>query len=298
MTPVSRIALGSVAVGITVLLLKLAAWQITGSVAILSDAVESVVNIAAALVALLAVRLADKPADTEHPFGHGKAEVLSAVVEGVMIVLAALFILRAVWLAEPVSLSISTSWPGLILLGLATGLNAVWAQHLIRKASALNSPALVADGRHLWADVVTTIGVATGFVLAAATGIWFLDPLIAVGVALHVLWSGWRLVRESTSALLDEALPAETLGQITDIIACEAAGALQAHGLRTRAAGRATFIEFHLIVAGDMSVRDAHDICDRLEDALAQALPGSQTVIHLEPDHKAEADDDIIRPRD
>jgi cation diffusion facilitator family transporter len=283
---------------VAVLLLKLAAWGVTGSVAVLSDAVESIVNVAAALLALGAIRLAEKPADAEHPFGHHKAEVLSAVFEGVLIVLAALFILRAVWLAEPMATELPVA--GLVLLALATAINAAWARTLLARGTALGSPALVADGRHLWADVVTTLGVAAGVVLAALTGLWWLDPVIAVGVALHVLWSGWQMVRASLSSLMDEALPPEILARVTRILAKEATGALQIHDLKTRVAGRASFIEFHLIVPGDMPVSAAHDICDRLEEALADALPGAETVIHLEPDSKAETEQEsqgaIIRP--
>jgi cation diffusion facilitator family transporter len=296
LTQAARLALGSIGIGTLVFALKLLGFWVTGSVAILADAVESVVNIAAALAALVAIRVADRPADTQHPFGHHKAEFLSAVLEGVLIVLAALFILSEVYGATRAPGPLEGAGLGLALILGATVLNGLWSRHLVRRGTALGSPALVADGRHLWADVMTTLGVGAGLVLASFTGWWFLDPLIAALVALHVLWVGWRVMGSAVSGLMDEAVPPEVLARIRDTIRDAATGAEQVHDLKTRHAGRAIFIEFHLIVQGDMTVHDAHAICDRLEAALARALPGSQTVIHLEPGHMAETDGDLIEP--
>lgn len=284
-------------VGILVLALKLGAWWMTGSLAVLSDAIESIVNVAAAIVALWAVWLADRPADTEHPYGHHKAELLSAVFEGVLILLAALFILHAVWVTEPQRLLPQIAWPGLLLMGLATLLNVAWARYLILRGRVLRAPALVADGQHLWVDVITTVGVVLGILLAVFTGHWWLDPLLAAIVALHVLWSGGRLLCGSLSSLLDAALPPEALERVQAAISEEAGGALEAHDLRSRVSGRVTFIEFHLIVPGDMLVREAHMICDRLEEAILKVQPGSQTVIHLEPEDQAERGDNVIVPK-
>ncbi|MBW7920881.1 MAG: cation transporter [Rubellimicrobium sp.] len=282
-----RIAIGSLLVGGVVLVLKLLAWWMTGSVALLSDALESTVNLATALATLVALVVAGRPADAGHPFGHTKAEFFSAVLEGVMIIIAALFILRAAWLGYQAGSVPEAPVEGVLVNGLATVLNGVWAWILIRHGRASRSPALIADGRHLWTDVVSSVGVALGVLLAIATGWWVLDPLLAALVALNILWSGTMVMRESLSGLMDEAAPEEALALIRDTIARHASGAIEAHDLKTRQAGQATFVEFHLVVPGRMTVFDAHEICDRLEAAIARALPGARVVIHIEPEHKS-----------
>ncbi|PWJ16503.1 cation diffusion facilitator family transporter [Jannaschia seohaensis] len=287
MSPTLKIAAGSLLVGLIVLGLKLMAWWMTGSVALLSDALESTVNLATAFAALVAIRIAARPADANHPFGHHKAEFFSAVLEGVMIIVAALFILRAAWDGFQSPRALDAPIEGLLVNGLATVLNAVWAAVLVRQGGRLKSPALVADGRHLWADVVTSAGVAVGVLLALATGWWVLDPLLAALVALNILWSGSRVVKQSLSGLMDEAVPDATLAEIRHVIATEAGGAVEAHDLRTRHAGSATFVEFHLVVPGEMSVFDAHEICDRVEAAIGRAVPETRVTIHVEPEHKS-----------
>jgi cation diffusion facilitator family transporter len=157
---------------------------------------------------------------------------------------------------------------------------------LIRQGRALKSPALVADGKHLWTDVLTSVGVAIGVLLAILTGWWLFDPIMAALVAVNILWSGSRVVKESLSGLMDEAVPENTLERIRDMISEQADGAVQAHDLRTRHAGRMTFVEFHLVVPGDMTVFDAHEICDRIEAAIGKAVPDTQVTIHVEPEHK------------
>ena len=282
-----KLAVGSLVVGCVVLGLKTLAWWMTGSVALLSDALESTVNLATAFTALVAIRFAARPADASHPFGHHKAEYFSAVLEGVMIVVAAIFILREAYdgLLSPRVLDAPVE--GLLVNSGATVVNAAWAWVLVRWGRRLRSPALVADGKHLWTDVLTSAGVAIGILLALVTGWWILDPLMAALVAVNILWSGSRVVKESLSGLLDEAVPEETLQRIRDLISTNAEGAVEAHDLRTRHAGSATFVEFHLVVPGDMTVFDAHEICDRVEAAIARAVPGSRVTIHVEPEHKS-----------
>lgn len=281
-----RLAIGSVFVGILVLGIKFLAWWITGSVALYSDALESTVNVATAIAALIAIRIAARPADAEHPYGHHKAEFFSAVLEGVMIIVAALLILREAYLnlLHPVALDLPVE--GLIVNGGATVINALWAWVLVTRGRRLRSPALVADGRHLFTDVVTSAGVALGLLVAIVTGWWILDPLMAAAVAVNILWSGSQVVRESLSGLMDEAVPQKTLDSIRGIISAEAGGAVEAHDLRTRHAGKATFIDFHLVVPGDMTVFDAHEICDRVEAVLKKEIQGSKITIHVEPEHK------------
>lgn len=285
----SRIALGSIGVGVVVLALKVVAWWMTGSVALYSDALESTVNIATAIAAWAAISYSARPADANHPFGHHKAEYFSVVLDGVMIVIAALLIFQAAWdgYRNPRMLD----EPGLgIAINLAAGvLNAAWAFVLIRYGRARGSPALAADGMHLLTDVVTSAGVAVGLVLAVVTGWAVLDPLLAAAVAANILWQGWRLIRESIGGLMDEAPAVETVDHIKQVISESAEGALEAHDVRTRQAGRRTFIEFHLVVPGNMPVSEAHEICDRIEAALRKAVDDTHITIHVEPEGKAKS---------
>jgi cation diffusion facilitator family transporter len=282
-----QLALGSVAVAAAVLALKLGAWWLTGSVALFADALESVVNVAAALAALVAVRFSAMPADANHPYGHAKAEYFSAVLEGALILLAAVMILHAAWAALLAPRAPDAPALGLAISALATGINAFWALRLSRGGRALASPALLADARHLWADVVTSAGVIVGVALVALTGLLWLDPLLAAITALNILWSGSRLLRESFGGLMDEAVPPALLARIQELVRQEGAGAIEAHDLRTRHAGRFTFVEFHLVVPGALTVRDAHEICDRIEAALKAELTDAVITIHVEPEAKA-----------
>ncbi|WP_018699125.1 cation diffusion facilitator family transporter [Amorphus coralli] len=282
-----RLALGSIAIGCIIFALKYLAYALTGSVALFSDAIESIINIAAACAALVALRISALPADDNHPFGHSKAEYFSAELEGVLIVIAALAIARqaAMALAEPAPIAAPVE--GLAVNALATVINLVWAQILLRHGRRVRSPALTADGRHLMADVVTSVGVIAGVALVGITGWLILDPILAILVAVNILWSGWRLIRESVAGLMDEAVPQETMDTITALIAEHASGAIQAHDVRTRRAGPKTFVEFHLVVPGDMSVSASHAICDRIEAAIRLGVPDSVTTIHVEPEYKA-----------
>jgi cation diffusion facilitator family transporter len=287
MKDIYRLALGSIAVGVIVLGLKYLAYHLTGSVALLSDAIESIVNVVTAVVAFLAVNLGAKPADEEHPYGHHKAEYFSAVLEGVLIVLAAVLIIREAYgsLLDPRKLE--APWLGLAVNACSGVLNAVWAWVLIRNGRRLRSPALAADGRHLLTDVISSIGVLGGVAVAAVTGLAVLDPILAGLVALNILWTGWSVTKESLSGLMDESIPPEMLASIRKIISEKAEGAIEAHDLRTRRAGSMTFIDFHLVVAGSTPVSEAHEICDRLERAIKQAVGEALITIHVEPDNKA-----------
>jgi cation diffusion facilitator family transporter len=283
----ARLAAGSVAVAVAVLALKAVAWWVTGSVALYADALESIVNVAAALAALLAVRLSALPADANHPYGHSKAEYFSAVLEGALIIVAALLILHEAWGAFQAPRAPEQAGIGLAVAAVASGINAAWALFLGRRGKALRSPALMADARHLWADVVTSVGVLVGVGLVTLTGLLWLDPLLAALTAVNIIFSGWRLLRESVGGLMDEAVPPATMERIRRIVAEQASGAIEAHDLRSRHAGRHTFLEFHLVVPGDMSVRESHEICDRIEAALKAELEGAIITIHVEPEAKA-----------
>ncbi len=287
MTRATRLATASLAIAVTVLALKALAWWITGSVALLADAVESIVNVAASTTALAAVLYSQRPADANHPYGHAKAEYFSAVFTGALIVVAAISILREAWFALLNPRAPDQPALGLAVSVVATVINALWAWVLIRRGRALGSPALRADGRHLLADVVTSLGVIAGIWLAVLTGELWLDPALAAATAANILWSGFRLMRESVGGLMDEAVAAESLDKIRALVSSHAEGAIEAHDLRTRQAGRFTFIEFHLVVPEEMRVGEAHAICDRIEAALKAELEPAVITIHVEPPHKA-----------
>jgi len=287
MTPALKIAFGSLVVGVLVLLIKSVAYWMTGSVALLSDALESTVNVATAIAAITAVRIATKPADENHPYGHHKAEFFSALLEGVMIIVAALVIIHEALtsLRNPVPLNAPLS--GLAVNILASIINGIWCWVLISRGKSLRSPALVADGHHLLSDVLSSVGVTFGVLLAIVFRWPILDPVLALIVAVSILWSGWKVLNASVSGLMDESVPEDVLQTIREAIASEGAGALQAHDVKARHAGQATFIDFHLVVPGEMSVFDAHEICDRIEALLEQEIAGAIVAIHVEPESKA-----------
>ena len=284
---IASLAFWSIVIAFGVMGLKFVAWRLTGSVALYSDALESIVNVIAAAAAYWAIRVSHTPADQDHPFGHHKAEYFSAVLEGVLIVVAALLILAEVWRSWNQPALLDQPWSGLAVNALAAGLNGAWAAVLIRAGRAGRSPALVADGRHIMTDVVTSVGVIGGLVAAVLTGWAVLDPALAVVVAANILWQGWHVIGSSLGGLMDKAVTLEDHMRIRDVISMNSKGALEVHDLKTRIAGRATFIEFHLVVDAAMSVGESHVICDRIEDALKAEIPSVRVTIHVEPDDEA-----------
>jgi len=284
---VARLAAWSIVVALVVLGLKLFAWWITGSVALYSDALESIVNVVTAIAAVWAIRVSYMPADRDHQHGHHKAEYFAAVFEGVMIIVAALLIMSQVVQTLSNPRPLEQPWEGLAINGGAAVLNAIWATVLIRQGRAARSPALEADGHHLMTDVMTSGGVIAGLILAVATGWTVLDPLLGTLVAINILVQGWKIMGDSLSGLMDKAVSVEDHVRIRDIVSVKSKGAIEVHDLKTRIAGRATFIEFHLIVDGDMTVRESHVICDRIEEALKAEIPSVRVTIHVEPDDEA-----------
>jgi cation diffusion facilitator family transporter len=283
----AQIALGSLAVAVIVLGLKvLAAWW-TGSIALYSDALESVVNLVTAGVALFAVQLAARPADASLPYGYHKAEYFSAVVIGVFIAVAAILIFREAYFGffSPRDLVLTPQAIGVSVL--ASAINAGWAWLLIREGQRQKSPALAADGRHLATDVVSTLAVLIGVIVVAVSGARQLDAILAALVGLTILWSGWQLIRQSVIGLMDVSVDPKELARIKEIIASNAVGAIEAHDIRTRQAGRMTFIDFHLVVPGTMSVDAAHAICDAIEAKLREDVDDALITIHVEPENKA-----------
>lgn len=281
---VRRLAFWGIPLSIGVMGLKLVAWKVTGSVALLSDGLESTVNVVAAVVAFFVIRYAQKPADSSHPYGHHKAEYFSAVLEGVLIVVAALLIIQEAvgHLSNPKLLDAPVL--GLAINSLAGIINAVWALTLIRVGKTHRSPALQADGHHVLSDVVTSGGVLIGLVLAIVTGYAILDPLLAILVALNIIFQGWKVISESIDGLMDKAVEPQEVAEIKKAIAESAEGSIGAHDLRTRRAGAVTFVAFDLVVPASMSVGEAHGICDRLEAAVKAVKPGARVTIHVEPE--------------
>jgi len=284
---VSRYAIQSLGVALVVLALKYWAYWITGSIALLSDALESIINVAVAGAAYFALRVSETPPDAEHPFGHHKAEYFSAVLEGALIILAACAIFReaAIHFYQPKELEAPAL--GIAINVVASAINAVWGWYLIRIGRRVKSPALDADGRHVLSDAVSSTGVVIGVTAAVLTGWLQLDAVVAACIGVYILIQGWGLVRDSVGGLMDHAVDAETLARIQACIVKAADGAIEAHDVQTRAAGPVTFIQFHLVVPASMTVTKAHDICDRVEQALWETVSGARVTIHVEPEHKA-----------
>lgn len=287
MTRAERIAIGSIGIGCLVLALKGAAWWVSGSAAFYSDGLETTVNVAASAIAFYAIRLAAKPADAEHPYGHDKAEFFAAVIEGVLIVIAALSIFREAWhqLWAPRPLTLSPLAFALSLV--ATGLNGFWSITLHRAGKRLRSAALIADARHLMSDVVTSLGIVVGVAVVLATGEGLIDPALAALAGVYVLWSGVRTTSASVGGLMDAAPDPTVVARIRELVSNTATGAIEAHDLRSRHAGRLTFLEFHLVVPGSMTVAESHAICDRIEAALKSEMEYLVITIHVEPEAKA-----------
>ncbi len=284
-----KAALFSAGIGLVVTGLKFYAAWLTSSLALYSDALESIINVVAAIGAFVALRVAARPADAEHPYGHHKAEFFSAVIEGALIVVAAVLILREAYFGLLAPKPLDTPAMGLAINLGAGVINAAWAWALMRWGRAWRSPALIADARHVFADVVTSCGVLLGVAAVWVTGYPALDPAVAGLVALNILWSGFRMVRESVDGLMDRAASPDVVCQIRSLISQHGEGALEAHDVRTRSAGQATFIDFHLVVPGSMTVEASHAICDRLESALETTIPGAVVTIHVEPGEEAKA---------
>jgi len=286
-----KFAIFSIAVALAVFGCKMLAARLSGSTALFSDALESLVNVAASSLALYALNLSAKPADTEHTYGHAKVELLSAVATGAMILIAAVLIFQraiSVFL-HPVPLAPLSHGlgAGLALNALSGAVNAAWAVTLRIVGRRGRSPALLADSQHLFSDVLTTIGIVVALLGAAILHLPLLDPLIALAIALQIAVMGGLTVLRSLSGLLDEAPPPAMTARIQALVRSHATGALEAHDLRIRQAGPASFLEFHLVVPGEMTVNAAHQICDRIEAALKAEMEGVVITIHVEPEMKA-----------
>lgn len=281
--PQVRAAVVSVAAGIAILVFKFTAYLLTGSMGILSDAAESVVNVIAANVALVSLVVAVSPPDEGHPYGHGKAEYISGVTEGSLIVFAGGWVLFAAAqrLLNPVPLRNLDA--GLIVLAVATAANYVTARFLLRVSSDADSVALEADARHLLADVLTTLAVFAGLGLVLLTGLPWLDPLVGILVSLHIVGMGIGVYRRSLGGLMDTSLPAQEEATIKAILDAHRDEIVDYHALRARKAGARRFIDLHLVLHRTMTVGQSHALTDHLEGHIASDLPETDITIHVEP---------------
>jgi cation diffusion facilitator family transporter len=292
----SKMAYLSLGGAVFVLLLKFAAYLVTNSVALLSDAAESIVNVVAALIVLIAMRIAERPADYEHPYGHGKAEVVSSALEGGMILVASGMILlssfprllRPLELTEPVL--------GIAVTVVASLVNGALAFVLHREARRVRSEALAANAKHLLTDVWTSVGVMVGVVAVVITGWAILDPIIAIVVALNIVRMGVRVINRSVSQLIDERLPETEEKKILDVFDAHPE-VLGYHRLRSRRAGFGRFAEVDIFVDPALSVQDAHEIVRVLEKDILATLPNLVVTIHVEPFEKGRREG-MISPKE
>lgn len=278
-----RLMLVSVAVAIATIVLKTLAWQLTGSVGLLSDALESLVNLASALFGLLMVTIAQRPADDDHPYGHHKAEYFSSGFEGALIMGAAAAIIWAAVdrMRHPQPLE-RLGW-GLLLSLASSALNGLLAWFMFRSARAWRSIALEADGKHLLTDVWTSAGVVLGIGLVLLTGWLWLDALVAIGVALNILREGGRLIWRSSQGLMDEAVEPEVLAEIERVLAGFAPRAVRVDHLITRRSGQRRYLDLHLHMPASLSLGQADALRGELEQALVAAVPGLRATLQLLP---------------
>jgi len=277
--PASFYAWLSVATSIVTITLKFWAYSVTDSVGLLSDAIESLVNIVAALVALGVLYYVAFGPDDDHNFGHDKAEYFSSGIEGGLIFAAAIGI---VWSAIP-RRAVEQITLGIALTVAASAANALCAWVLLRAAKVHRSITLEGDAHHLLTDVWTSAGVLAGIVVANATGWARLDPLVAIAVAVHIVWVGWSLIKRSFDGLMDRAIPAKEQARLVEVLERYKAQGCDYHQLRTRQSGKRSFIDVHLLVPGTTSVHDGHDVVERFEAEVRALLPHVEVLTHLEP---------------
>jgi len=284
MSPTRRMALLSIATSLATILLKFGAWYLTGSVSLWSDALESLVNLAAGLVALGALTIAEQPADDRHVYGHDKAEYFSSGVEGALILVAAVSIIwsAAHRLVDPQPLE--QLGLGIFVAALAGVANFATARVMLKTARQHDSITIEADAKHLMTDVWTSGGVLGGLLVVMLMPAWsILDPIMAIAVGLHIVLTGIDLLKRSADGLMDAALPPNEVQRAEALIRAELPDGASFHALRTRKAGARRFIEFHLLVPGTTSVAESHTLCDRIEGALNAHLSKTSVTIHVEP---------------
>ncbi|GAB6112963.1 cation diffusion facilitator family transporter [Desulfomicrobium salsuginis] len=280
-----RYAYLSIGASVLTMALKFGAFFLTGSVGLFSDAVESVVNLTAGVIALLAIIAAHRPADDCHAYGHGKAEYLSSGMEGALICVAAVGIAYASVQRFLDPQPLEALGTGIVVATAAGAVNFIAAKVMLRAAREYDNIVLEADAKHLLTDVWTSAGLvaALGVMLFAPPSWQILDPVLGFIMAVNIVWTGVSLVRRSVAGLMDEGLPPREVDAIIDAIGQVAGEGTQYHALRTRRAGAVRFVDFHLLVPGSMTVQHSHDLCCGVEEGIRAVLPGAQITIHVEP---------------
>ncbi|MBN2140596.1 MAG: cation transporter [Desulfovibrionaceae bacterium] len=280
-----RYARYSIAASLITLGLKFGAYFLTGSVGLLSDALESLINLTAGALALWALTISMRPADNDHAYGHGKAEYLAGGTEGILIIFAAAGIVYAAVQRFLHPAPLSHLGLGLLATVIASAVNLVVARTMLKAAKRFDSITLEADARHLLTDVWTSVGLVAGLsvLIVAPPGWQILDPIIACAMALNIVRTGTSLVRRSAQGLMDRALPEEDIRELTEAIKAKMGPDTAYHALRTRKSGPRRFIDFHLLVPGDMSVRQAHDLTMEIEREIKKRFPRPQITVHVEP---------------
>lgn len=278
-----RYAWLSIAAAIATIALKSLAYWLTGSVGLLSDAVESIVNLVGALMALAMLTVAARPPDEDHPHGYSKAEYFSSGVEGTLIFIAAISIAIAAIERLIHPKPIEQTGVGIIISGIASIINLVVARILMRVGKEANSITLEADAHHLMTDVWTSVGVIAGVGIVASTGWQPLDPILAIAVAINIVWTGFQLMRRSVLGLLDRALPKQEREVVLEIFERYKAQGVEYHALRTRRAGARRFVSAHVLVPGKWTVQRGHELLEEIEEEIRHALLEVNVLIHLEP---------------
>lgn len=265
------------------IIIKLIAGILSGSVSILSEAIHSMMDLIAAVIAYFSVRISSRPPDPEHPYGHGKFENVSGVIEGILILVAAAWIIYEAAEKFFHQQEIQYLWLGMVVMGLSAVVNTIVSRKLYKVAIETDSIALEADALHLKTDVYTSAGVAVGMLLIYITGLHILDPLIAVAVALLIIHESVKLIRNAYTPLLDTSLPDEDIKIIQEIMNKFTGDCFQYHQFRTRKSGSHKYLDFHLEVPEKLSVREAHDLCDKMEAELKKKIRFLDINIHIEP---------------
>ncbi|WP_134774560.1 cation diffusion facilitator family transporter [Ornithinimicrobium flavum] len=288
----TRFAWLAIATAIATITLKTAAWVVTGSVGLLSDAAESVVNLVAAVVALVTLRIAARPASKAYHYGHSKAEYFSAAIEGVMIFIAASVILVSSVERFINPQPLSDVGLGLVIAVVASVLNGTVAMVLLRAGRVHRSAVLTADGKHLLTDVWTSVGVVVGVGLVVLTGWDRLDPVVAFAVGVNIIITGWKLIADSAQGLMDVAWSKEDNARLTEVLRAHLSADVDVHGVRTRQSGHRRYAEMHVLVPGGWSVTRGHDVVEDIEQAVKEAFEGCEVTTHLEPREDPRAYDD------
>jgi len=290
----TKFALLSIFAAIVTISLKTLAFTLTGSVGLLSDALESIVNLVAAIIALLMLKIAEKPADENHMYGHTKAEYFSSIIEGLFILIAAISIIVTAGNRMLHPRFIEQIYLGLFISGVASIINLIVALKLIKVGKDHSSITLEADGHHLLTDVWTSVGVVIGLIAVVITKINILDPIIAILVGINIIITGYKIIKRSALGFMDTAIDAKSTDLIKKIFQSYIHKGIEFHGLRTRQSASRKFVSFHVLVPGSWTVQKGHDLLEKIEKEIRDSVPKTIVFTHLEPIEDPKSMDDNI----